>query len=117
MVYPYEEHIVERTQQQYLEHLQIAKETKKPFCGVKGPTYMLTLVQIFFLASTAIDGMHAIYLGITRQLLHLWFSSTFVKHVFGEEANSKEIIGILSVLLTSIRPPHFIQRGPRSFAP
>ncbi|XP_026289147.1 uncharacterized protein LOC113214096 isoform X2 [Frankliniella occidentalis] len=107
-VYPFQENLEPRSKDQYKEDLQNLSY------GVKGPTYLYWMVRSFFLLSTAVDVMHCIYLGVCRQIFHLWFSTEYFKLVFGEKAEKKVLLDVLSAMFCSFKAPHYLDRPPRS---
>ncbi|KAE8741568.1 hypothetical protein FOCC_FOCC012905 [Frankliniella occidentalis] len=72
-VYPYEEDLPPRTQEQYKEDVGDQEN------GIKGPTYLFYMLSSFFLSSTAVDVMHCVYLGICRQIFQLYVSAEHIK--------------------------------------
>lgn len=57
-----------------------------------------------------VDYMHCVLLGVTRQLLRLWFTKTFHKELWYLGKSVHEIDG----MLCKICPPDEIKRTPRS---
>ena len=117
-VYPVEENIELRNPENNQEHLRLfcdpANKKSEPQFGIKGPSYLFYMVWSFFLTSTALEAMHCLYLGVCRQLFYLWLSPDFIKKVFGENIEKKELMNILSKLFCDLRPPHYLNRAPRS---
>lgn len=118
-VFPFEENFPLRTPQQYEDCLRKAVNTrviltedkkKEEECkGIKGPTILSGIVQNPF-KTTAIDSMHCVYLGVTRQLLHLWFD----KDDKDEKWSIHSKIKIVSGRLLKMTPPHFVERAAQS---
>ncbi|KAE8738853.1 hypothetical protein FOCC_FOCC015657 [Frankliniella occidentalis] len=116
-VHPYEEDAILRTDESYEEdailscvsNINVAKSARIASHGVKGPSYLYLMVPQM-ICSTSVDTMHFLYLGIMRQLLQLWFDKSHKD----EEYSLYKIVKVVSTLLVSIRPPHFVKRLPRS---
>ncbi|KAK3910803.1 hypothetical protein KUF71_004291 [Frankliniella fusca] len=113
VVFPYEENVPLRNMVDYQEHVKLAVEHKvvlhktirneERFCVVRGPTVLSKIVQNIF-SSMAIDSMHCLYLGVTRQMLKLWF-------IDGKYANKAKL---LSQKLLQLAPPYYMQRVPQA---
>ncbi|KAE8743168.1 hypothetical protein FOCC_FOCC011261 [Frankliniella occidentalis] len=114
--YPSGENAEKRTLEGYTDNLKTLRATggKDAVCGVKGPTYLFKIVWNFFLVSTAVDIMHNVYLGVCRQIFFVWFSSDFIKQVFGENAEKKRLLETQSEILCKIQVPHYMSRPTRS---
>ena len=62
-----------RTYEQNLEDASIATKNDKPFKGVKGPSLLMKLYPHFNLINGFVpDFMHAVLLGVTRQIVSIW---------------------------------------------
>lgn len=120
-VFPYEEHFRLRTKALYDQQVTWAVNNRvplnklllnRPECsGIKGPTLVSDMVENNNpLSTTAVDSMHCIYLGMMRQLVHLWFD-----HAQREEPFSvHDKIKIVNRRMRQMTPPHFIQRFPQA---
>ncbi|KAE8742233.1 hypothetical protein FOCC_FOCC012248 [Frankliniella occidentalis] len=108
MVFPHEEIIPPRSKQNYEKHLKqvMADPKREAVCGVKGPTIMSDIVVTPILESTATDGMHCVYLGITKQILGLLFNSKHSK----EPYSLHKYLNIVNETIALIQIPHFVQR-------
>ena len=117
-VFPFEENMTLRTLPQYEEHKTFAVQdrvicSKTPkneekWCGIKGPTLLTEIVRNIF-TSTAVDSLHCIYLGLMRQLLHLWFNKENKEEPFSIHSKLKTV----NQRLRKLAPPHFLQRLPQ----
>ena len=76
--------------------------------GVKGPTLLSFMLFTCMFRSASIDAMHAVYMGLVKQLLNLWFNPKFSKQKF---SLSKHVNGI-NTLLFNLSLPEFVQRLP-----
>ncbi|KAE8738830.1 hypothetical protein FOCC_FOCC015662, partial [Frankliniella occidentalis] len=117
-VFPYQEDFPLRCKADYINQVKYAVENRvlhntallnEPECsGIKGPTTLSYFVSDIF-TSTAIDSMHALYLGVTRQILTLLFDHAYRNEKFSVHSKIKEFNERMSM----IRPPHFVQRHPQ----
>ncbi|KAE8741815.1 hypothetical protein FOCC_FOCC012647 [Frankliniella occidentalis] len=82
MVFPHEENLLLRNDQNYQECVTNAVASKSEDRGVYGPTILSYIVYSSFIRSTSIDSMHALSLGIVKQLLRLWFDSKYSNEPF-----------------------------------
>lgn len=105
MVFPYAEEMVLRTEENYLEHVVEAVRTKEPCYGIKGPTLLFYMVENM-LESAAIDSLHCLYLGVTKQIINILFNSVYHKEPWSLSKKLDEV----NKLMKSIRLPHFVQR-------
>lgn len=108
MTFPHEDNLHLRTCENYIQHLGQAKTIKEPY-GIKGETIlseMLAHPNLF--ECTAIDSMHCIYSGITKQLLNLWFNPVYSEKPF----SLYEHLETVNAILAALRLPHFVQRSP-----
>lgn len=108
-VYPFEENLNIRTDDRHNAHLRLVQRLKKPQYGVKGPSILQPMSYISFLRSISIDMMHCVHLGVTKSLLHLWFSIKYKDEPF----SMRHIEKVVSEKLCSIKPPHFFDRIPQ----
>lgn len=116
-VFPYEENSPLRNMTEYQQHVDLAVKHKiiviknqaieEQCFGIKGPTVLSSLVPDMF-ACTAIDSMHAIYLGVMRQMMHLWFDPDYQKEPFSLFRK----INIVNARLKKLNLPHFLERLP-----
>lgn len=53
---------------------------------IKEPTFFMGLKCDDFSASTAIDYMHCVLLGVTKKLITFWFSVSFSSETFSSQA-------------------------------
>lgn len=115
MVFPHQEVLIPRTEENYQEHLDKAQElkrkkktTKDPtsFMGVKGPTLLTHMLPFCPFRTTGIDSLHCIYLGVMKNLLTLLFDSKFKEKPFSLFSKTKEVNDVIQ----AIQLPHFVQR-------
>ena len=80
--------------------------------GVKAPTWLMKLHNYDIIIGTGIDYMHCTLLGITKQLLSLWFGTEHNKenYYLGRQ------VKIVDNHLKEIKPPSIIHRRPRGIA-
>lgn len=78
--------------------------------GVKGINRLATLAQIDVIRSFPPDYLHAVLLGVVRQLMTLWFASTHHRKPW-YIGTSLELI---DTMLVQLKPTHDIRRRPRS---
>ncbi|KAE8751753.1 hypothetical protein FOCC_FOCC001602 [Frankliniella occidentalis] len=117
-VFPYHENCPLRTMEKYENQVKFAVDNKviintdsqnRPeCCGVKGPTLLSYMVPEMF-SSSAVDTMHCVYLGVMRQLLHLFCDRDHRDEPYSIYSKIK----ILNSKLKSIRVPHFVERIPQ----
>lgn len=62
-----------RTHAQSVHDAIDAVRKKQTVHGVKGPSFLMALSSYDFVQRTGIDYMHAVFLGVTRLFLRLWF--------------------------------------------
>ena len=77
--------------------------------GIKGPSWLSLLPGFDIIKGMSVDYMHCVLLGVTRQVLHLWFDSKHHQEMWYLGANVKGI----DDLLMSIKPTSDIIRLPR----
>ena len=107
-VFPFEEELELRSSASYEEHVRESVRTKSPCQGVKGPSLLSFMLYFCILKTTSIDVMHAVYMGIVKQLLNLWFNPHYSKSPFSLSKHTKAVNDILF----NLRLPHFVQRFP-----
>lgn len=107
-VYPYEAELTLRTSEQCVEYANDATPDR-PIMGVKGHT-AFSRIMPDFITGSAIDRMHGGDAGVTKKLMTLLFDPKYRNCVFSLHA----VIDQINCRLTSIRPPKFIHRIPRS---
>ncbi|KAJ1524608.1 hypothetical protein ONE63_011092 [Megalurothrips usitatus] len=89
-VFPFERHFQPRTLQQYEGQVKELQNDKR-CAGIKGPSILAYMLDDVF-ASTAIDSMHCIYLGVMRQMLVLIFDSSYKDEGFSAFKKLKLLI-------------------------
>ncbi|XP_072143048.1 uncharacterized protein [Dermacentor andersoni] len=85
-----------------------------PVNGIKGPSPLMNLNLFNPVLSQAIDYMHCVLLGVTRQLTEFWLDSANSQEPF--YIGTPSTIAKLDKRLLSICPPHCFTRLPRSLA-
>ncbi|XP_034239130.1 uncharacterized protein LOC117644054 [Thrips palmi] len=108
MVFLYEENVTRRSDANYLESVMEAVRTKKESKGVLGPSILAYMTHSSFIQSVSIDSMHALAIGVTKQLLRLWFDSKYKDKPFSLYQHA----GRVNAMLTNLQLPHFVQRLP-----
>ena len=83
--------------------------TRKAVFGVKGSS-SISLFVFKPIRTTGIDTMHCVFLGLTNQLLTLWFD----KKYSDKEFSIYHAIKLVDSRILSLTPPSYIQRRPRS---
>ncbi|XP_034231506.1 uncharacterized protein LOC117639739 [Thrips palmi] len=111
-VFPYEENVPLRNMADYDRHVKQAVKDKiifqksvkneEQYCGIKGPTVLSHIMDDIF-SSMAIDSMHALYLGIMRQMMRIWF-------IDGKYQDKAQL---LTQKLLEQAPPDYLQRRPQ----
>ncbi|KAK3926367.1 Formiminotransferase N-terminal subdomain-containing protein [Frankliniella fusca] len=117
-VFPFEENVRLRSMEEYEQQVKWAVQNRvlhnktrlneEAACGIKGPSVLSYMVDDMF-QSTSIDVMHCVYLGVTRQMLHLFIESDKEKPY-----SICTKLNLVSDKLLQISPPHFVQRLPQS---
>ena len=107
MVFPHEENLVLRNDENYQDCVLNAVISKKEDRGVNGSTVLSYMVHSSVIRSTSMDSMH-ISLGIVKQLLKLWFDSKFS----GESFSLVHNVGEVNKRLRQLNLPNFVQRLP-----
>ena len=77
---------------------------------MKGPSWLAAIPHYDIIRGTTIDYMHAVLLGVCRQLLKLWLDSRHNKELWYLGNKLDE----LDRRLCSIKPPSEVKRIPRS---
>ena len=77
--------------------------------GIKGPSWLSLLPAFDIVNGMSVDYMHCVLLGVTRQLLHLWFDTKNHKEPFYLGHKLYEI----DMKLMAIQPPTEVNRLPR----
>lgn len=109
-VYPYIDPLFLRSDQSYARHTARTQTSNgKSVFGVKGPSFLQKMLISSAIRSTSIDIMHSLFLGCQKTLLHLWFDKKYKDKSF----SLWNCTAIVNEFLTSIKPPHFLQRCPQ----
>lgn len=95
MVFPYEEDPELRSDVSYVNSVVEAVRTKKEVKGVMGPSIISYMTSSSFLRSVSIDSMHALSIGITKQILKLLFDPKFKDELFSLSKHTEEVINLL----------------------
>ena len=104
-----EQQPVLRTIDRTLMHLQEALILKSPVCGVKAASPLLNLDKFNIIDGFVPDSMHCICLGVVKQFMEYWFSST--RKDYSLSINEKEL---LNDRMNSLKVPNHIARLSRS---
>lgn len=108
MVFPHEESLTLRTDENYEECVKNAVQAKTEDRGVFGPTILSYTTYSSFIRSISIDSMHCLSLGIVKQLLKLWFDHKFAEEQFSLVNYTDRV----NKLLQMLKLPHYVQRLP-----
>lgn len=102
----------ERTTQQVRNDMALALDCDCQVNGIKGPSPVMNLKNFDLVWSYSVEYMHAVLLGVTRQMAECWFSScnSTQQYYIGTPATVHDI----DQRLLSIMPPHSFTRLPRS---
>ena len=104
---PNDEHTT-RLEKDVLKYAKQAN-SRSPLFGIKGPSVLSPYLNI--VKDTAIDYMHAVLEGVTKDLLKkFWLNGKFRHHRF----YFSTVVGKIDEMLLQIRPPHEFRRTPRS---
>ncbi len=111
-VYRYKEKLAPRTNKEHKEHAAKAEASRVAIYGVKGSSVLSQLPDFDIIFNFVFDCMHAIDLGIIRQLFGLWFDSKNFKEKFyiGSSYNKN----LINSRLANLTVPTNITRLPRS---
>ncbi|KAK3929480.1 50S ribosomal protein L36 [Frankliniella fusca] len=108
MVFLHEDNLEPRTEQNYQECVSESINVKDDYNGVFGPSILSFMTASPFISSVSIDSMHCVQLGLTKQLINLWFNPTFSTEKFSLSQKTD----IVNHRLFSLKMPHFVQRIP-----
>lgn len=108
--YPVGSTFEDRTAASMLTDMQMAAKMKRSIKGVKGPSPLLNVPGFDIVWSFRPDYMHAVLLGVVRQVTELWFSDTGRACYIGSPRTLREA----DERLLSQRPPVCFNRTPRS---
>ncbi|KAJ8666566.1 hypothetical protein QAD02_008228 [Eretmocerus hayati] len=89
-------------------HAEQALEKKEPVFGINGPSY-LRLIMLNYMISMTIDIMHAVYLGITKKVMKIWFDPSLRTH----PAPLSSYIDFINARKRQLKLPSYIPRIPR----
>lgn len=107
-LYPFNENLRLRNDLETIKHAELAYESNKPVCGVKGPS-VLSKICHNYITSTAVDVMHCGFEGCAKRLIQLWFDPKFSNEKF----SVAELVEVVDYRLCSIKQPSFIVRRSR----
>ncbi|KAK3917754.1 65-kDa microtubule-associated protein 2 [Frankliniella fusca] len=108
MVFLHEDNLEPRTDENYKEFVSESVKIKDDYKGVFGPSILSFMTASSFISSVSIDSMHCVQLGVTKQLINLWFNPTFSSEKFSLSQKTE----IVNRRLLSLKLPHFVQRSP-----
>ena len=91
--------------QQCMSHSSERKRVK----GFRGISGLVSINSLDLVKGIVPDYMHGILLGVTKNLLHMWFSPTGS----GQEYFIGKHLRQISIRLQNIKPPDYIERLPR----
>ena len=88
----------------------MSSSSKDPVCGDKGPSALMLLPDFDLIRSTSIDYMHCVLLGVTKNLMTLWFDPLNKNKSFSAQIK----LDTAEKRILSLKPPNHITRAPRS---
>ena len=97
-----------RSKSEFLENVKHAIERNEIVNGIKGISWFAALPSYDIIDGTGIDYMHGV-LGYMKQLLHLWFDSTYSKDKFSVSKQTK----IVDAQMNTISTTNSISHCPR----
>ena len=113
-VYEHIANVPERTHAGVIQSAKIVmRDNVEHHNGVKLASPLLALPAtcgVDVVRSFSVDYMHAVLLGIVRQMLELWFGSRWN----GSDFSLRCSMNVVDSKLLSIKPPHDLSRTPRS---
>ena len=77
-----------QTQELVVQHAQEAYKCKSAVMGVKGPSWLSSLMYFNLVRGSIIDYMHTVLLGVCRVLLYLWFDHSEAWYI----GNRQEVV-------------------------
>ncbi|KAK3925230.1 Hemagglutinin, partial [Frankliniella fusca] len=107
-VFPHQMELELRDDENYKLCVERSLANKAEFRGVFGPSLLSFMVYSPFIRSVSIDGMHCLYLGLTKQLLNLSFNTKYSSSPFSLSSKTAEV----NARLKQLQLPHFVQRSP-----
>jgi hypothetical protein len=111
-VYPSKQKMKNRYLKRTHRHAAYAIETDAPHRGVKGWSPFTNIYDFDYVEGCVYDAMHAVDLGVTRQLSNLWFDSKNSKSPW--YIGTPTLIVKIDSLIAQIHPPSNVTRLPRS---
>ncbi|XP_051807764.1 uncharacterized protein LOC127535044 isoform X2 [Acanthochromis polyacanthus] len=99
----------ERESKDMLADMEMAVEQHKSVRGVKGPSPLINMPYFDIVWGFIPDYMHAVLLGVVRQLTELFLHSSNQPYYNG----SPTTMQVLNKRMSCIKPPHLITRLPR----
>lgn len=110
--YTYECPVILRTHRTMLRDMdKVQKNPNSTFNGIKGVSPMVPFENFDLATSFCIDYMHAILLGVMKNLMLFW---TDTKNKTAPFYMVKQKRDLLNIRLTAIKTPMYISRRPRS---
>ncbi|XP_040073852.1 uncharacterized protein LOC120846228 [Ixodes scapularis] len=92
------------------QQMETAFLENKTVFGVKGPSALLSIPAFGIVSGFVPDYMHAVLLGVARQITEMWVTSAREPFYIG----SPRTMNLIDRNLENIRPPRSISRLPRS---
>ncbi|XP_049513338.1 uncharacterized protein LOC119466411 isoform X2 [Dermacentor silvarum] len=108
--YPVATTVQDRNAASMLADMKMAATLKRTIKGVKGPSPLINVPGFDIVWSFRPDYMHALLLGVVRQMTELWFSDTGRACYIG----GPQTLRAVDERLLSQRPPLCFNRTPRS---
>uniref|UniRef100_A0A1X7TD72 Uncharacterized protein n=1 Tax=Amphimedon queenslandica TaxID=400682 RepID=A0A1X7TD72_AMPQE len=105
-IYPPSDDHVLRTSDEMKKWAEEAERKKEPIFGVKGQSLLSNYLA--FPQCIPIDYMHCVLEGVVKQLMKLWFGSSY----HAESYSLHKHMCTVDKILSYIKPPREIQRLP-----
>ncbi|XP_062551229.1 uncharacterized protein LOC134216332 isoform X2 [Armigeres subalbatus] len=99
-----------RNYQDTVNAMDLCSKHGVPVNGIKGISCLIAIPHFDVIMNCPVDYMHAVLLGVCKQLCNLWFDG------FGHEWYIKRHMGAIDDILTSIHSFKEMSRNPRKIA-
>lgn len=83
--------------------------TKKKIMGISGVSGLVSMPSFDLVLGIVPEYMHGVLMGVTKNLMYKWFSSTHSKNTYFVGKSIKKI----SKRLQGLQPPDYVERLPR----
>lgn len=99
----------DRDSKSMLRDMEVALVEGRPVRGVKGPSQLMNMPYFDIVWGFVPDYMHAVLLGVTRQITELLLQSSDQPYYIGRP----DTLRVIENRIKNIKPPHVITRLPR----